>query len=101
MAPERKAAFEQAYGADGDWARFFQRAAAFRGVELLRGMSDDREETAEAPSEAYYWAIDRWDSREAYEDFNARFEREYEDLDMRLAELCEADVCLGKFEVVA
>ena len=28
------------------------------------------------------------------------FEREYEALDTRLADLCELEVCLGKFEVV-
>lgn len=86
-------AFERAYGPDGDWVRLFQRAPAFRSVELLRGTSDETDD-------GFYWTIDRWDSREAYDDFNARFEREYEELDTRLAELCEAEVCLGKFETV-
>src|SRR2546422_7772000 len=75
----------------------FQRAPAFRGAELLRGTGDDVDE---ASSDPVYWTVDRWDSREAYEDFNTRFEREYEELDTRLADLCELEVCLGKFEVV-
>ena len=97
VAAARARDFERAYGPDGDWARFFQRAPAFRGAELLWGTGDDADE---ASSDPVYWTVDRWDSREAYEDFNARFEREYEALDMRLADLCELEVCLGKFEVV-
>ena len=97
---ERREAFERAYGPDGDWVRFFQRASAFRGADLLLGTGDDTEGGPEAATEACYWTVDRWDSREAYEDFNARFEREYQELDTRLAELCEAEVCIGKFEVV-
>jgi len=93
VAAARAKDFERAYGPDGDWARLFQRAPAFRSAELLRSTSDETDD-------GLYWTIDRWDSREAYEDFNVRFEHEYNDLDTRLAELCEVEVCLGQFEVV-
>ena len=100
VAAARAKDFERAYGPDGDWTRFFQRAPAFRGAELLWGTGDDADDADEASSDPVYWTVDRWDSREAYEDFNTRFEREYEELDTRLADLCELEVCLGKFEVV-
>ncbi len=83
VSPERLAAFERAYGPDGDWAAFFKRSDAYRGAELLRAQRGDR-----------------WDSRQAYQDFNERFDAEYAALDERLAELCDLEVCLGKFEAV-
>ena len=96
----RIAAFERAYGPDGDWAAFFKRSDAYRGAELLRAQRDDDGSADTAGELAYYWTIDRWDSREAYQDFNERFDAEYAALDERLAELCDLEVCLGKFEAV-
>jgi len=100
VANARVAEFERAYGPDGDWAGFFKRSSAFRGVELLRAQREDNGHAETGAELAYYWTIDRWDSRDAYEDFNARFEAEYADLDARLAELCDLEVCLGKFEAM-
>jgi uncharacterized protein len=59
------AAFESAYGADGEWARFFRRGEGYLGTELL----------AAAPR---YLLIDRWTSREAYEAFLSAHREEYE-----------------------
>ena len=47
-----------------------------------------------------YFTIDRWTSRDAYAAFNEGYAREYEEMDNRFLELCEVEVCLGKFEVV-
>ena len=98
IVADRVAEFERAYGPDGDWAGFFKRSGAFRGCDLLRGEKD--EDAPSAGDLAYYWTIDRWDSRRAYEDFSERFDAEYTALDTRLAELCDLEVCLGKFETV-
>ena len=100
ISPARVAAFERAYGPDGDWAAFFKRSSAYRGAELLRAQRDDDGPAETAGELAYYWTIDRWDSRQAYQDFNERFDAEYAALDERLAELCDLEVCLGKFEAV-
>ena len=96
----RRAEFERAYGPEGDWAAFFQRSDAYRGAELLHAQRDDDGPVEAAGDLGYYWTIDRWDSRDAYEDFNERFDAEYAALDTRLAALCDLEVCLGKFETV-
>jgi heme-degrading monooxygenase HmoA len=61
------AAFEQAYGQNGDWAAFFQQGAGYIGTELLRDVEEpDR-----------YLVIDRWESAEAYNVFLAAYQDEY------------------------
>ena len=102
VVPEREQAFEEAYGPHGDWARFFGRSMEYQGSELLRATLEpagDRDDLADA-SQSDYFTIDRWSSADAYAAFNERFAREYEELDNRFLELCEVEVCLGKFAVV-
>jgi heme-degrading monooxygenase HmoA len=60
-------AFEQAFGADGDWAQFFRLGTGYIGTELLRDV--------EIPSR--YLVIDRWDSAEAYNAFASEHRDEY------------------------
>jgi heme-degrading monooxygenase HmoA len=61
------AEFEQAYGPDGEWARFFRQGAGFIGTELLRDLEEpDR-----------YVVIDRWESIDAYNAFLAEHQAEY------------------------
>jgi heme-degrading monooxygenase HmoA len=52
-------AFEQAYGASGEWAQFFRSASGYIGTELLRDV-----EIA-----GRYLVVDRWESAEAYNAF--------------------------------
>jgi heme-degrading monooxygenase HmoA len=61
------AAFEAAYGPEGDWAGFFGGADGFVGTELLRDV--------EIPGR--YLVIDRWESAEAYNAFAAEHREEY------------------------
>jgi heme-degrading monooxygenase HmoA len=61
------AEFERAYGADGDWARFFATGSGFIGTELLRDV--------EAPGR--YVVVDRWETRDAYNEFVAANRDEY------------------------
>jgi heme-degrading monooxygenase HmoA len=59
--------FEQAYGPDGEWARFFRQGAGFIGTELLRDLEEpDR-----------YVVIDRWESIDAYNTFLSKHQAEY------------------------
>ena len=59
--------FERAFGADGDWARFFRTGAGYIGTELLHDV--------EIPTR--YLVIDRWESAEAYNAFAAEHRDEY------------------------
>jgi heme-degrading monooxygenase HmoA len=59
--------FEEAYGPNGEWARFFRQGQGFIGTELLRDLEEpDR-----------YLVIDRWESIEAYNEFIAERQAEY------------------------
>ena len=59
--------FEQAYGPEGEWAKFFRTGRGYVGTEVLRDV--------EIP--ARYLVVDRWESREAYNDFVAANREEY------------------------
>ena len=61
------AAFERAYGADGEWAEFFRQGSGYIGTELLRDV--------ELPTR--YMVIDRWESADAYNAFAAEHRDEY------------------------
>jgi len=60
-------AFEQAYGADGEWSQFFRGASGYIGTELLRDV--------EIPGR--YLVVDRWESAEAYNTFAGANREEY------------------------
>lgn len=84
------AAFEAAYGPEGDWARFFRGGRGYVGTELLRDV--------ETPGR--YLVVDRWDSAEAY---NA-FAKEHRDEWMRRVDDTryhyEQELRFGTFENV-
>jgi heme-degrading monooxygenase HmoA len=61
------AAFESAYGADGEWAQFFATGDGYIGTELLRDV--------EIPGR--YLVVDRWESPEHYNTFAAEHREEY------------------------
>ena len=59
--------FEDVYGPDGEWAKFFRQGAGFFGTELLRDVEEpDR-----------YIVIDRWESIDAYNAFISENQQEY------------------------
>jgi heme-degrading monooxygenase HmoA len=77
---ERTAAFERAYGPDGDWVSLFRGHAGYLGTDLVRG-----DETAA------YVTIDRWTSQQAVERFMRAARAEYDRLDAELAALTIAE----------
>jgi heme-degrading monooxygenase HmoA len=60
-------AFENAYGADGEWSQFFAQGSGYIGTELLRDV--------EHPTR--YLVVDRWDSADAYNTFATENREEY------------------------
>jgi heme-degrading monooxygenase HmoA len=87
VAPERRAAFERAYGSNGDWARLFAKAPGFLGAEML----------ADAEEGGRYLTIDRWDTRAHFDDFKRAFGAEYHALDVALEGLAERETPIGAF----
>jgi heme-degrading monooxygenase HmoA len=61
------AEFERVYGPEGEWAEFFRAGRGYVATELLRDV--------EQPGR--YFVLDRWESREAYDDFVAANGAEY------------------------
>ena len=79
VAASQRSEFERAYGPTGDWAALFGRHEAYRGTELVRG--DD----------GAYVTIDRWQSREDFDEFLRRWGSEYRQLDEALDPLTDAE----------
>jgi heme-degrading monooxygenase HmoA len=82
--------FEQVYGPEGDWARFFRAGDGYVGTELLRDVE----------AAGRYLVVDRWDSREAYNAFVEANRDEYMRRVDETAYLYEQELRLGTFENV-
>jgi heme-degrading monooxygenase HmoA len=87
VKPGQGAAFEAAYGPDGDWARLFKLHSGFVAVELLCD--------AEAPDR--YVTIDTWRRPEDYVKAMAASAAAYQELDARCAALTASEKRLGNF----
>jgi heme-degrading monooxygenase HmoA len=87
VGEKSRAEFEQAYGPEGVWAAFFQRGPGYLGTELL----------GDASTPGRYLTIDRWNSRDAYEEFCGRHREEYEKIDRRFQALTAGEEKLGSF----
>jgi heme-degrading monooxygenase HmoA len=81
--------FERVYGAKGDWAKLFGRAAGFIATELLH----DRDDLLR------FLTVDRWRSRDDYEAFRAGFDAEYTAMDATSERLTESEKRVGVFEM--
>src|SRR5438309_7572991 len=86
VAPERAAAFERAYGGDGEWAHFFATDPAYLGTELW----------AFEQQPGRYLLADRWESAAAYDAFTTRFRDEYDRRSAQAASLYEAEMLVGR-----
>lgn len=84
-APGRDLDFERAYGAGGDWARFFAAGPGYLGTDLLRG------------ADGVYITIDRWTGEEAYEAFRREHRDRYEAIDRTCEALTAEETLLGRF----
>ena len=88
VPPERRAAFEAAYDADGPWTELFARATGFVGIELLHSTEQ----------EGRYLTVDRWRTRADFLAFRRDHGAEYETLDRRLDGLAEIETRIGAFD---
>ena len=84
------AAFEQAYGAEGEWALFFRQGKGYVGTELLRDL--------EQPGR--FVVVDRWESGEAYNAFVQEHRDEYMRRVDETAYLYDQELRFGTFENV-
>lgn len=87
IAEEKTAAFEAAYGPEGEWARLFHGSPEYHGTELLR----------DAYIPGTYLTIDRWASEEAYRNFRKEHDTAYETLDRRCDALTARETRIGAY----
>lgn len=89
IAEEKVAAFEAAYGPDGEWARLFRNSSKYGGTELLR----------DAYVPGSYLTIDRWASEEDFRVFRKEHDAEYEKLDQVCGALTAKETRIGAYTV--
>jgi hypothetical protein len=83
----RVADFEDCYGPAGQWSRLFQNSPQYLGTELLRDSSRS----------GRFLTIDRWASREGYEQLLVQHKAEYELLDRACDALTKRESLIGRF----
>lgn len=81
--------FEEEYGRGGSWFKFFEPCEDFLGLELLKN-SDGKS----------YIVIDRWMSKEDYEDYISSNQAVYDDLSEKDKELYSGEQNLGTFNII-
>lgn len=91
VEPGRVAAFEAVYGGSGEWARLFARATGYLGTDLLRDQAD----------ESRYLVVDRWESPEAYQEFQRVHGAEYAERSAAHATLYQHEQLIGRYDEVA
>ena len=82
----KEAAFEQAYSANGEWAKLFARSKGFRGTELLKSATGT------------YVTVDRWTSADAFAEFQRHWHAEYQELDQQMESLTQSERSIGQYE---
>ena len=90
VKPGREAEFQEKYGPEGLWARFFQGSAGYIRTELVKdvgSVSEDRR----------FLTLDYWRSEEEFSRFRDKNLAEYERLDKEFAGLTEQETRLGAF----
>lgn len=87
--PGDAAKFEELYGPEGRWARFFARSSGYVGTDLLYD-----------PEAESYVTVDRWRSEEAHAAFVAENKAEFDELDKAGERLSRDEKLIGKFDVV-
>ena len=88
VKPEYKLHFEHEYSTKGSWVTLFSQSPYHKQSSL-------HPIPHEAPNA--YLVIDLWTSKEAYDEFLARYEQDYKKLSMELAYLYESEENIGAF----
>jgi len=90
IKPEFHQQFENVYGPEGEWAKFFSQNANYCGTDLVRDANDQNQ----------YITLDYWTSRAAYDQFRRQYADAYKQIDQHCEEMTEEEITLGAFERV-
>lgn len=84
-----QSAFEQDYGRNGSWFKFFEPCDEYLGHDLLKN-TDGKS----------YTLVDRWMSKEDYENFLSEHKAEYDQLNEKFSSLYTAETQMGTFDLI-
>jgi heme-degrading monooxygenase HmoA len=87
VRPDSREEFEEKYGPQGSWARFFQGSKGYIRTELVNDVSDHLR----------YLTLDYWQTEEEFSRFRGENLAEYGRLDQEFAGLTEHETRLGAF----
>jgi quinol monooxygenase YgiN len=85
--PEHRESFIEYYHADGKWASFFQDAAEYIGSDFFQ-IEEDKNQ---------FMTIDKWISKESYEQFLENYQQPYLELDKHCDKFTLQEELLGKY----
>lgn len=89
VAADKVTLFEEVYSPSGAWFHFFEKCEDFLGLELIKNTS-----------EGTYLLIDKWISKETYDDFLQHEQATYDQLNAQYRELYTNERLLGTYETV-
>jgi hypothetical protein len=89
VKPEHVAAFREAYGPSGAWARYFAQSDGYLGTELLESLAEP----------GRFVTIDTFSTPDAREALIAATRERYAALDSKWAEATESETFLGAFRI--
>ena len=81
--------FEEVYGRNGSWFKFFEPCDDFLGQELMKGADGNT-----------YLVLDKWMSEADYEGFIASNQAAYQVLETQTRDLYDEEVALGNFSIM-
>ena len=82
--------FEKVYSPNGKWAELFKLGQGYLETELLQDTTNPNR----------YLTIDRWASKQDYDEFLFKWEQEYTTLDAHYDNLMEHEALLGVYDSV-
>ncbi len=86
---DRREEFEQAYGPQGDWVRFFTQGEGYVRTQLYRDIG----------AAHCYLTVDEWWSKADYDVFRSDHAREYGEIDARCEGYTESEERLAAEDV--
>jgi heme-degrading monooxygenase HmoA len=87
VRPGARTKFERIYGPQGEWVQLFKKGKGFLKTELFR----------DAEKLGRYLTVDYWISKDDYENFRLKFDRDYETLDKKCESLTAQETLVGTF----
>ena len=81
--------FEEVYGRNGVWFKFFEPCDDFLGQELMKGADGNS-----------YIVLDKWISEADYQDFLTSNQTEYEAIQTQTRELYDEELPLGNYIIL-